>query len=196
MKLSLLAFTPVLLVPFLMPEPAAEPTAAEPAAAPMAVPATASPFVAPVHCQIPCGIYSDKIRIDLLMEDAATIEKGMMTLQAFQAEESPNQNQMVRWTMNKDQHAQNIQDMVAEYWLAQRIKVPAADADESARAKYNLQLSLMHEITVSAMKCKQTTDVSHVEKLRKNALAFAHTYFKGEDLEHFKEYEGHGHSHK
>ena len=27
------------------------------------------------HCQIPCGIYGDKLRIDLMMEDAATIEK-------------------------------------------------------------------------------------------------------------------------
>lgn len=179
MKLSLLAFAPVLLVPFLS---STEPAPAEP-----------TPAAAPFHCQVPCGIYGDKLRIDLMMEDAATIEKGMGALQAFQAEESPNQNQMVRWTMNKDQHAQNIQDQVAAYWLAQRIKLPAADADEAARAKYQKQLALMHQLTVSAMKCKQTTDVAHVEALRKSAREFAGTYFKPEDLEHLKEHGEHEH---
>ncbi len=35
---------------------------------------TASPF----HCQVPCGIYGDKMRVDMMMEDLATIEKAMV----------------------------------------------------------------------------------------------------------------------
>ena len=135
--------------------------------------------VTPLHCQVPCGIYGDKMRIDMLMEDCATIEKAMTTLQAMDAEESPSKNQMVRWVMTKEQHAQSIQDTVAAYWLAQRVKAPK---DASGADKYNAQLKSMHQITVAAMKCKQTTDKSHVEALRAAALEFSATYFNAEDL--------------
>ncbi len=156
-----------------------------PGAPAKAVPAAANAAAAaPVHCQVPCGIYGDKMRIDMLMEDAATIEKGMTTLQAMDQESSPSKNQMVRWVMNKDDHSQKIQETVAGYWLAQRIKTPKDASDAAAMAKYHGQLELLHRITVSAMKCKQTTDLGHVESLRKLALEFSATYFTGEDLEH------------
>jgi nickel superoxide dismutase len=139
------------------------------------------------HCQVPCGIYGDKLRIDLMMEDAATIEKGMAQLREMDGQESPSKNQMVRWVMNKDDHAQAIQDQVAAYWLAQRIKAPK---DDSGREHYHGQLELMHGITVAAMKCKQTTDAAHVARLREHALAFSATYFKAEDLEHIRAHHG------
>ena len=47
-------------------------------------PAAASPVF---HCQVPCGIYGDQMRIAMLLEDAATIEKGMGMLQAMDLEE-------------------------------------------------------------------------------------------------------------
>ena len=144
--------------------------------------ATAAPF----HCQVPCGIYGDKMRIDMLMEDCATIEKAMTSIQTRQVDDAPsaaNTNQLVRWVMNKEEHAQNIQDTVAAYWLAQRVKAPK---DASGTDKYHAQLASMHRITVAAMKCKQTTDKSHVEALRKAALEFSATYFSAEDLEHIK----------
>jgi nickel superoxide dismutase len=159
-------------------QPAAPAPAATPATAPAALP----------HCQVPCGIYGDQMRIDMLMEDAATIEKGMKTLTAEGAD-APVPNQMVRWVMTKDQHAQSIQDTVAAYWLAQRIKAPAA-GDAEARDRYHRQLELMHGITVAAMKCKQTTDTAHVETLRKLALEFSGTYFSAEDLEHIRAHHG------
>ena len=39
-----------------------------------------------LHCQVPCGIYGDRMRIDMLMEDAATIEKGMAMITQLEAE--------------------------------------------------------------------------------------------------------------
>lgn len=141
---------------------------------------------ATVHCQVPCGIYGDKMRIDMLMEDAATIEKGMQALVEMDAQESPSKNQMVRWVMTKDQHAQSTQDTIAAYWLAQRVKTPTDRDDADALAKYHQQLELLHRITVAAMKCKQTTDVAHVEELRRLALEFSGTYFSAEDLEHIR----------
>lgn len=147
----------------------------------------------PLHCQVPCGIYGDKMRIDMLMEDCATIEKAMTTLQAMDAEESPSKNQMVRWVMTKEQHAQSIQDTVAAYWLAQRIKAPKdfirkSGLDDGIN-KYYAQLKSMHQITVAAMKCKQTTDKSHVDALRKAANEFSAGYFTAEDLKHLNEHE-------
>ena len=133
--------------------------------------ATAAPF----HCQVPCGIYGDKMRIDMLMEDCATIEKAMTSLQAMDAEESPSKNQMVRWVVNKESHAQNIQDTVAAYWLAQRVKAPK---DASGTDKYHAQLASMHRITVAAMKCKQTVDAAEVAEVRELVHEFKHAYGK------------------
>ena len=144
----------------------------------------------PFHCQVPCGIYGDLMRIDMLMEDAATIEKGMNSIVELERADQMNSNQMVRWVMNKDTHAAAIQETVASYWLAQRIKAPK---DDAGKAKYHQQLALLHGITVAAMKCKQTTDKAHVETLRSLAREFSGTYFSKEDLEHIHEHHGKDH---
>lgn len=143
----------------------------------------------PVHCQVPCGIYGDKMRIDMLMEDCATIEKAMTSLIEMDGQESPSKNQMVRWVVTKEDHAAHIQEMVASYWLAQRIKTPADGADAAAQAKYHTQLEQLHRITVAAMKCKQTTDKANVEAVRKLAMAFSEGYFTGEDLLHIRSHQ-------
>ena len=145
---------------------------------------------APVHCQIPCGIYGDKMRIEMMLEDLATIRKGMAKIQEIESlGEAGNRNQIVRWVMNKDQHAQAIQDQVASYWLAQRIKAPKEDSVE-AQQRYHRQLAALHRITVSAMKCKQTVDVAHAKDLREAAGHFSKMYFSEEDLKHLEEHLG------
>lgn len=155
---------------------------------------TAAPTPEPaLHCQVPCGIYGDKMRIDMLMEDLATVEKAMGKLIAFQAEESPNLNQVVRWTLAKDEHAQKIQDQASAYWLAQRIKFPKDPADKAAVAKYQGQLASLHQITVYAMKCKQTTDVANVNSLRQSAMDLSRSYFSGADLKHIESHHGPDH---
>ena len=149
---------------------------------------TPTPSVAPVHCQIPCGIYGDKMRIDMMLEDLATIEKGMTKIHEIEdMGEVGNRNQLVRWVMNKDAHAQAIQDQVAAYWLAQRIKAPKEDSVD-AQEKYHRQLEAMHRITVHAMKCKQTTDKAHVADLKNQVHVFAKMYFSEEDLKHMQQH--------
>ena len=145
---------------------------------------TAAPEPQPRHCQVPCGIYGDRMRIDMLMEDASTIEKGMRMISELEADGGAA-NQLVRWIMNKDEHAAAIQENVASYWLAQRIKAPKTD-DAAAQKTYYRQLELLHGITVQAMKCKQTTDPQHVGKLRAHALSFSEIYFDEGDLEHIR----------
>jgi len=164
------------------------------AAALLTVPAAVSSHTMPAaprrHCQVPCGIYGDKIRIDLLMEDVATIAKGMDQIKKLGGAGALNYNQIVRWITTKDEHATKIQRMVADYWLAQRIKAPKPNGD---RAKYLKQLELMHGITVAAMKCKQTLDPMWPKKVRSLVLAFSKTYFDKEMLEHI---ESHHKDHK
>jgi len=49
--------------------------------------------------------------------------------------------------------------------MAQRIK-PADKADAAAYSRYVRQLTLSHEMLITGMKCKQTTDLENVKKLR------------------------------
>ena len=85
------------------------------------------------------------------------------------------QNQIVRWTVNKESHAQKIQDEVSAYFLAQRVKLPEAGADKDG---YFGHLELLHQITVYAMKCKQTTDAANVAALKKSLASYQAAYFK------------------
>lgn len=127
------------------------------------------------HCQVPCGIYNDPVRFELLREHIATIEKSMQEIQRLSAEEKPNFNQIVRWVQNKDDHADQLSEIVTYYFLAQRVK-PADPNDQAASAKYVEQLKQLHEMVVSAMKCKQTTDVANCAKLRSLVDAFQTSY--------------------
>ena len=146
----------------------------------------AQPTAAPaVHCQVPCGIFTDKMRIDMLMEDCTTIEKAMGQI-AIEPKDAEARQKMVRWIITKEEHAQNIQDKVAGYWLAQRIKQPKDLKDTAAMAKYHKQLVVLHGMTVQAMKCKQSLDSMHVDVLRALAKELSETYFSAEDLEHLK----------
>ena len=116
------------------------------------------------HCEIPCGIYGDDGRFTALFEDITTIEKSMKLIQELGAESDKNFNQIVRWVNNKEAHADHIREVVAQYFLAQRIKEPEA-GDAAAQKTYTAKLVKLHEIIRTAMKCKQTTDMSNVKKL-------------------------------
>ncbi len=145
------------------------------------------PNAAPFHCQVPCGIYGDEMRIAMMQEDIETIAKGMSQIREMEAADSFAHNQMVRWVMNKDTHAGAIQEQVASYWLAQRIKAPK---DRGGAERYVRQLKVLHGITVAAMKCKQTTDAAHVEKLRGLVKELRNAYFSEADLKHMGEHKG------
>ena len=107
------------------------------------------------HCQVPCGIYADAVVFGELETDVATIAKAMDQINILQQDAGTGANQLVRWIDNKEKHAQNIQDVMGNYFLAQRIKLDLADQNPE---KYQHMLRLAHESIVFAMKCKQTTD--------------------------------------
>ncbi len=138
---------------------------------------------APPHCEIPCGIYADELRIKLINEHIATIEKSMNLINELSKEEKPNYNQLVRWVMNKEDHAIKIQEIVSQYFLHQRIKVKSSD-DLEAYKKYLNQLELLHKIAVCAMKTKQSTDLKLIKSLQGKVNDFEHDYFKEHDHKH------------
>lgn len=127
------------------------------------------------HCQVPCGIYNDSLRFTMLREHIATIEKSMNEITSLSAAAEKNYNQIVRWVTNKDDHAQQFQDIVTFYFLAQRIK--PVDAADAGHADYVSKLELLHRMHVTAMLCKQTTDPANVEKLKTLVDDFEKAYF-------------------
>jgi nickel superoxide dismutase len=131
--------------------------------------------VALAHCQIPCGIYNDDMRFTMLEEHITTIEKSMKLIVELSKEPSENANQIVRWTANKEKHADELAGIVTEYFLQQRIK-PVASIDGEDGKKYLEKLRLCHELLVASMKAKQTVDSQYVEKLR-SSLGDFHTLY-------------------
>ena len=144
----------------------------------VAVFALMMPLAAPAfaHCEIPCGIYDDEMRIASIAEHITTIEKSMNQIEELSKQEPLNYNQIVRWVQNKDDHASELQHIVSQYFMTQRLK-PVGMVNKDAYAAYSQQLTLLHEMLYYSMKAKQTTDKENVEKLRSLLSEFKTAYF-------------------
>lgn len=128
------------------------------------------------HCQIPCGIYDDSARFDMIAENITTIEKSMNQINELSAQKNHSPNQIVRWVQNKEKHADDTTRIITYYFMAQRLK-PVAQDTGAAHKAYVRKLTLLHEMLVGCMKAKQTTDLAHVEKLRSLLAEFKTAYF-------------------
>ncbi len=135
------------------------------------------------HCQIPCGIYDDGTRFTLIAEHIATVEKSIKQITELSGQGEKNYNQIVRWVQNKENHADYIMEIVADYFMAQRIK-PADKINGGEYEKYVKKLTLLHEMLVYSMKAKQTTDLSNVEKLKTLLGEFKTIYFENSEHQH------------
>ncbi|MRT92750.1 superoxide dismutase [Ni] [Ancylomarina sp. 16SWW S1-10-2] len=125
------------------------------------------------HCEIPCGIYNDKARVELMYEHIQTIEKSMKLIIELSAAEKPDYNQLVRWINNKEEHANKLQTIATQYFMFQRVKV---SEDPAVRAKSMKQLELLHKICVYAMQAKQSTNIEMIKKLNDTVHDFSHEY--------------------
>ena len=135
------------------------------------------------HCEIPCGIYGDEMRFEMIEEHLQTIEKSMRMIDELSAAPGKNANQLVRWVVNKEEHAEQLREILTVYFLDQRIKPVDAGAGE-ARQTYLDQIETLHRMMVRVMKCTQTTDVTHVEKLRELTSRLYLLYFGEEHEKH------------
>ena len=129
------------------------------------------------HCEIPCGIYDDDMRYDMLEEHITTMEKSMNKIAELSAEGEKNYNQLIRWVVNKENHADKFMEIVTQYFLTQRIKPAAPDAG-AAYDDYLNHLTLYHQMLVTAMKCKQTVDLENIAKLKELVADSRALYFK------------------
>ena len=111
------------------------------------------------HCQIPCGIYDDHARVKQMLEDVATVEKSVKLLSELAGKtDAQSQNQLIRWVMNKEEHAQKIISTMSDYFLTQRVKPDAED--------YLERLRRHHAVILAAMKAKQQADAAVVSDLK------------------------------
>ena len=126
--------------------------------------------LAMAHCQVPCGIYGDQLRFQQMLEDEHTISKAQAQLNELSGGDITPQtvNQMARWVATKEDHATNIQNTIAAYFMAQRIK---ADNENYVR-----QLTAAHAVMVAAMKCKQSADPATAEALEKKIFDLYRAY--------------------
>ena len=121
------------------------------------------------HCQIPCGIYDDNARVVSMLEDVATIRKAVAQIAELAGKTDPqSQNQLVRWVVNKEQHAQRIIATIGDYFLTQRVK--------SKQEDYTERLRKHHAVIVAAMRAKQNANAEVVAELESAVEALAPYY--------------------
>jgi nickel superoxide dismutase len=77
-------------------------------------------------------------------------------------------NQLVRWVMNKERHAQKIISTICDYFLTQRVKPSQKD--------YAERLIKHHTVIIAAMKAKQNADVKYAKTLKESIEALSSYY--------------------
>jgi nickel superoxide dismutase len=106
-----------------------------------------------------------------MLEDVQTIQKSIrLIVELADKNDAKSKNQLVRWVMNKEKHAQNIIDIISDYFLTQRVKPDQED--------YAERLIKHHTVIVAAMKAKQQVDMENVDRLKASIEALAPYYPK------------------
>ena len=104
-----------------------------------------------------------------MLEDQTTIEKASKLINELSGnKDAQSQNQLARWVATKESHATNVQNVVCEYFLIQRIK--------SSAPNYAELLTASHEVLVAAMKAKQTVDAETAKSLKDAILKLHKEY--------------------
>jgi len=134
------------------------------------------------HCQVPCGIYDDVLRILQIKEDFNTINKAMDKIRELsQYSDETSHNQLTRWVIAKEDHASNIQKIISEYFLTQRIK--------DTHQNYIEHTTILQKLLVIAMKCKQTLEQDNVNNGLSLITSFSEVYFDSHGLKHLEKLE-------
>ena len=137
------------------------------------------------HCQVPCGIYDDAVRIVQIEEDITTIRKAMNMINDLAGKsDAQSLNQISRWVTTKESHAQNAQETILNYFLAQRVK--AKEKGNKDRQKYVDQTLTLHQLIVKLMKCKQTVDQRNCSDAYELLDKFTNLYFEQHGIDHLK----------
>lgn len=128
--------------------------------------------IADAHCQIPCGIYADAAEVAALTVDADTVIKACTMINELAGKtDAQSSQQMVRWVMNKETHAQAVIESISNYFLTQRVRTDQAD--------YAVRLAEHHAVIVAAMKAKQNASVDTARAL-KASITVLEKYYPAE----------------
>ena len=111
----------------------------------------------------------------MLHEHVTTIEKSMNMIISLSSEGETNYNQLVRWVVNKENHAGELQHIVTQSFLTQRVK-PVDSEENEAYEAYVHKLKLLHEILILGMKAKQSVDLEVVRRLKSVLGEFEEAY--------------------
>ena len=107
-----------------------------------------------------------------MLEDTKTIAKSIGAINDFAANvgnmSGNSLNQVSRWVSTKEDHATHIQEVMASYFFAQRIKADHKD--------YTGQLASAHRVIVAAMKAKQAADPATATALKDAIYDFYRAY--------------------
>lgn len=125
------------------------------------------------HCQVPCGIFSDQVEFEKMLEAQTTIAKANVEMAKLIEESTPLAvNQATRWIITKEEHCKKIITSVAEYFMAQRIKPDAENYQEALLAA--------HVAMRAAMKAKQDPSTEVAEAL-KEAIFDLYRAYEGKE---------------
>lgn len=116
------------------------------------------------HCQVPCGIYHDQMIVEGMKEDIQTLHKAVKEIGGNPGSSAQDKNQLVRWVMNKEKHADKLSDTMVEYFLKQRIKPEGEQLNDKLKAA--------HQVIFLTMKVKQSVDPSMVQNLEQALQRF------------------------
>merc|ERR1712217_209972 len=120
------------------------------------------------------GIFHDDGRIASILEDAMTIRKAVAQAQGLHAAgKLQDIHQMVRWINTKEEHATKVMTVIAEYFLAQKVKKELLSEHD-----YHAVLALHHAVMVAAMKTKQSSEIAPVDNLDRAIEALKPVYDK------------------
>jgi nickel superoxide dismutase len=104
-----------------------------------------------------------------MLEDAETARKAIdLIAELSKKSDAQSNNQIVRWVINKESHAQNIISLISDYFLTQRVKPKQKD--------YVERLKKHHAVIVAAMKVKQNADMTYVDALEESIEALLPYY--------------------
>ena len=112
----------------------------------------------------------------MIEEHIKTVEKSIKMINQLSQDEHKNYNQIVRWINNKEEHLEEIQYIIYQYFMTQRIK-PVEKKNKKKYKKYIKMITTLHEMLVHSMKAKQSLKVDNVKKLRELTEVFEKLYF-------------------
>lgn len=116
------------------------------------------------HCQMPCGIYHDDMVFDQIDQYAETMYKGISVLNQIKINNMSDQNEVVRWIVEKEKESNEAASLITTFFLQQKIKPGESDTIK--------KLVSAHKLLFLIVAIKQHTDLKFVNEFTEEWDAF------------------------